>query len=79
MKRTTYKHYDADLLEARELIDQRTQFAYAYPQEPNLAEEADKWIGDKLNNEWERGITIDEWVERTLTEMGHNRRRHQRA
>jgi hypothetical protein len=74
-RRTTIQNYDADLEAARALFDERTGFAFTVHHEPEVDAEIQKRIADALNNEWQRGITIDAWVERVLTEMGIGGRR----
>jgi hypothetical protein len=73
MKRTTVRDYDEDLRSARAWYDERTAFAHSDGLgigPADLYEQMDKSINDALNNEWQRGITIDAWVQRVLNASG---------
>jgi hypothetical protein len=73
MKRTTVRAYDEDLQAARAWYDERTGFADTDGLgigPADVYEQLDKWINDALNNEWQRGITIDAWVQRVLNASG---------
>jgi hypothetical protein len=65
-KRTTTRNYEDDLLTARALFDERTHFAYSNHEDPEVNEQTWKVINDALNNEWQRGITIEAWVKRAI-------------
>ena len=63
-KRTTVRDYDADLRTALALFDERTHFLYSSSSfDPELGDQIQKSIDDALNNEWQRDITIERWVE----------------
>ena len=70
-KRTTVRNYDDDLLTARALFDERTGFLYSGAGiEPEVYEQTWKSINDTLNNEWQRDITIERWVEMAKSSLG---------
>ena len=75
-KRTTVRDYDADLLTARALLDERAGFLYSGAGiEPEIYEQTWKSIDDALNNEWQRNITIERWVERAMEATNQRPRR----
>ncbi|HKW20951.1 MAG TPA: hypothetical protein VJO13_06220 [Ktedonobacterales bacterium] len=74
-KRTTVRDYDADLQFARAIFDERTAFALAFHDDPDIDEQIQKTIDDALNNEWQRGITIELWVERAMEATSQRPRR----
>jgi len=63
MKLTTESNYDADLEQAKEMIEQRVDFSEADG-------EMEKWAMDKLNNTWVEGISVDEWVDAAAKALG---------
>jgi len=69
-KRTTVRDYDNDLQLARAWFDERTAFLYSSHDDPDVDDQTHKGIGDALSNEWQRGITIDEWVQRAMDALG---------
>jgi hypothetical protein len=60
-RRTTVRDYDADLALALAVFDERTHFLYSGC-DPEIHDQTQKIINDALNNEWQRGITIEKWV-----------------
>ena len=64
-RRTTVRNYDADLRLAEALFDERTHFLHSGC-DPEIEEQVRKSIDDALNNEWQRDITIERWVERAM-------------
>jgi hypothetical protein len=67
MKRTTVRDYEADLKSAQAWFDERTRFIHSSASmEPEEYDQTWKTINDALNDEWQRGITIDAWVQRAL-------------
>jgi hypothetical protein len=73
MRRTTVRNYDDDLALACAVFDERMGFVYINLL-PGAYEQIHKSIKDALNNEWERGITVERWVERAMDAMGIRRR-----
>jgi hypothetical protein len=69
-KRTTVRDYEADLERAQARFDERTHFAYSHHEDPEVNEQTWKAINDALNNEWQRGITIEAWVELAIDASG---------
>ena len=74
-KRTTVRNYDADLLLAEALLDERTHFLYSGLDNDEIDTQVRKTIDDALNNEWQRDITIEHWVERAMEATGLRPRR----
>jgi hypothetical protein len=74
MQRTTVRNYGPDLALARAVFDERTAFRFTNHHDPEIDEQIHKSIGDALNNEWERDITIERWAERAIEAMGLARR-----
>jgi hypothetical protein len=68
-KRTTVRNYAADLRLAEALFDERTAFLYSGC-DPEIQDQTTKAINDALNNEWERDITIERWVDRAKSSLG---------
>lgn len=72
-KRTTVQNYDADLELARAVLDERTGFEFTV-HETEEDDQIQKSIDDALNNEWQRGITVEKWVGLVLEAIGYRRR-----
>ena len=68
-KRTTVRNYEADMRLAEALFDERTHFLYSGC-DPEIQDQTQKAINDALNNEWQRDITIEHWVELAKSALG---------
>jgi hypothetical protein len=64
MSTTTEQTYDSDLQAARSLLEEQVPAA-GWPEG-----EREKAMNDALNNEWNEGMTLEEWVDAAARRLG---------